>query len=87
MSYNTNSINNNTYGIENENEHRHQMVFYSRTQQGCHMMNFYICNDKTCEWWESEKDSECCDFQVTRFSTRVTCYECSRCRKTNQDQS
>ncbi len=70
-------------------DHNHVMVYYGFNNNGCEIHHFYICQDRKCGHWEDrfEYDHSKCDMQVTRFSTRVTCYECSKCGRKDQDRS
>ncbi len=70
-------------------EHLHTMVFAGSTNNHCEVVHIYMCSDQDCGYWTSESsyNSDFCDMQVTRFSTRVTCSECSKCGKRSVDHS
>jgi len=65
-------------------EHNHIMVYVGTQRDRCEQFDIYECGDKNCGHWE-ERDyshnTSNCDLQVTRFSTRTTCYECSKCNR------
>ena len=72
----------NTNKMTSKNEvypknHSHEMVFAGTDRNYCEITHIYMCSDPDCGYWNSstEHDSSYCNMQVTRFSTRVTCYE------------
>jgi hypothetical protein len=80
----------NTNRIE-ENKHHHTMVYVDSVEKHCMTIKIYQCT--SCDYWDEVafktpgKDGSCCDLQITKYSTRFTCYECSQCRRTEQDMS
>jgi hypothetical protein len=84
---NTNNSNDNYLG---ERDHEHKLKYAGISQTHCVIKHFYSCADRTCGYWEegrTEIDVSCCNLLVTRYSTRVTCYECSECGRKEQDRS
>lgn len=70
-------------------EHSHKMVFAGTNRNFCETTHIYMCSDEDCGYWSSstEHDTSQCDMQVTRYSTRVTCYECNKCGRKSQEHS
>ena len=90
---NTTTTNTNTNTFDNyvdEKDHQHHMVYAGVSRIHCEKTHINQCADRTCGYWQvgwTERDESCCNLQVTRFSTRVTCYECSHCGRKTQDRS
>ncbi len=71
-------------------EHTHILVFACLQQDRCEGFEIYECNDKLCGYWEERNfshNSNKCELQVTRFSTRTTCLECSKCGRKEIEHS
>lgn len=70
-------------------DHNHILVYEFTHENGCDITTYYICQDKECGYWESTDfhNPSKCNLQVTRYSTRVTCYECSICGRSEQERS
>ena len=69
--------------------HNHTMVYAGIDRNDCEITTIYMCSDQECGHWTSSTshDSSGCNMQVTRFSTRVTCNECSKCGRKTVDHS
>jgi hypothetical protein len=72
-----------------QKKHSHTMIFAGTHVNFCEIVHIYMCADADCGHWSSstEHNEYQCDMQVTRYSTRVTCYECSKCGRKKQDHS
>lgn len=74
--------------IESKN-HNHIMVFAGTIKKMCENIHIYQCADNECGYWNSssEYNKEGCDMQVTRFGTKITCYECTKCGRKLSERS
>jgi len=76
---------NNQRPIIEAKEHNHCMVYNCTIANHCRSVKIYTCQDSSCGYWTEELVPGRCNMEVTRYSTRVTCYECTTCgRKTTE---
>lgn len=86
------SDNNDKMSLTNQiypKEHNHTMVYAGTHYNHCETVVIYSCSDQECGEWTSTStyDPSGCNMRVTKFSTRVTCSECTKCGKKSIDHS
>lgn len=69
--------------------HEHNMVNIDIIKNACEVIEVYKCSFPLCNYSYKTftHNTFNCDMRVIKFSTRMTCYECKKCGRINNDVS